>query len=469
MILYFIKVILSSAFFLMLYKLLLQNERMLIFNRFYLLVALIISFFIPFITIETNTIPIAEIIENIETKNIINTSVLHENSGTKNDSNYLNLILITSYIAVSIFLLSRFGKNLKKVFQKIKYNKQVTYNKSTLVLCNDKNTAHSFFNYIFIQQNDFIENKIEPSILKHEATHVQQKHSLDIIFIELLQIIFWINPFIYLYKKVIKLNHEFLADANVVETYNNHYEYQNLLLTKASEKNAITLASEFNYLITKKRLIMITKNSTKTKMAIKIFSLIPMIAVLIFFISERTIAQVTNTDSTKTKQLFGNGASQELLNEYDSTIVKVVSIFKLKNGKTGRGVNVSKCNPDRMAYIFYEMTKEQQGERTNKTGIGWSKTRKSPTKKSPTKTEFNSYKNGNIYGVWIDGKRIENNKLSNYKESDFVLAYSSKLAKNAYNYGKHYYQVTLFTQSYYDEEFTKMENTAEIKFLPFNN
>jgi hypothetical protein len=76
-------------------------------------------------------------------------------------------------------------------------------------------------------------------------------------------------------------------------------------------------------------------------------------------------------------------------------------------------------------------------------------------KKSPTQAQLDKWKDAKMYGVWLDRKRINNSELIKYKPSDFGWYNVSKLEKNAINYGKHYYQVSLYSQKYYDEEINK--------------
>ena len=110
---------------------------------------------------------------------------------------------------------------------------------------------------------------------QHELVHVTQKHTLDILFIEFLKAIFWFNPLFIFYKKAIQLNHEFLADEEIVKTYNNVPFYQNLLLQKSSEQQTIYLASNLNYLVTKKRLIMMTKRTSQKIVLLKKVAVVP--------------------------------------------------------------------------------------------------------------------------------------------------------------------------------------------------
>jgi hypothetical protein len=102
----------------------------------------------------------------------------------------------------------------------------VKYKNATLVLVDEKTLPHTFLNHIFVNFDDYNQRTIEDELYTHELVHVTQKHTLDILFIELLITIFWFNPLLYLYKKAIQLNHEFLADQKVVESYNNVPFYQ---------------------------------------------------------------------------------------------------------------------------------------------------------------------------------------------------------------------------------------------------
>ena len=154
---------------------------------------------------------------------------------------------------------------------------------------------YSFFNHIFINKKEFQSNKIQEEILSHELVHVHQKHSLDIIFIELLKALFWFNPIIYAYKKAIQLNHEFLADEHVINKHKNISFYQTLLL----ENQAITtsnLASNLNYLTTKKRIIMMTKTTSEKNIFLRKTLILPVL--LLSF----TISCVKDNNSSKVKE-----------------------------------------------------------------------------------------------------------------------------------------------------------------------
>jgi bla regulator protein blaR1 len=469
MIVYLLKVILSATLFFVLYKSLLEHERMFIFNRFYLLTTLVLSFFIPIITIESKT-SLPAIVQATNIEYIIDTpQASFQNIINKNTTayDYGEIMIVLIYILISLLLLYRFCKNLYGIHKKIISHEIVLDGKRKLVLCNDSLTAHSFLNYVFIQKDEYLNGEIRPEIIRHECTHVQQKHSLDIIFIEFLQVFCWFNPLIKFYSNAIKLNHEFLADAAVIKKYNNHSSYQALLLSKASANISQKVTSQFNYLITKKRLIMITKTSTTRDIIMKLAIVIPALVLSIFLLSEKTFAQIKTEQPIEKIITYGDGATQEQLNEYDATLKNMTSVRILKNGKKSVGVDMAKCDADRMTFIFMAMNKVQREVRVNATGITWEQN-VPPARQEPTQSQLQDWKDSKKYGVWIDEKRINNNDLAKYKPEDFGLFYNSKLEKNAVNYGKHSFQISLYSNDYYSKWLIKV-GKSRLMFVKKNS
>lgn len=290
MIEYIYKSSLVLFLFFVFYKVFLENEKMHMFNRFYLLFALLLSINIPFLNIKTETeIPFQILrIKASETNNI------NQNLPTLNNYNW-KTILVTLSIIMTILFIIRFIKNLTSLYKRIKVNQSIIYKNTKIILLDDVVIPYSFFNHIFINKKEFQSNKIQEEILSHELVHVHQKHSLDIIFIELLKALFWFNPIIYAYKKAIQLNHEFLADEHVINKHKNISFYQTLLL----ENQAITtsnLASNLNYLTTKKRIIMMTKTTSEKNIFLRKTLILPVL--LLSF----TISCVKDNNSSKVKE-----------------------------------------------------------------------------------------------------------------------------------------------------------------------
>lgn len=272
------------------YFLMFQNSKTHQFNRFFLLFSLMFSMVLPFLSFEI----IQEIPKStIEIGNIQSIAI---NNNTNN--NFLEIAIWTIYCIVTLVLFIRFNRNIIKFYAKIKLNKTQDFKNAKLILLNEKILPHTFLNFIFINKQDFENQKIESELFTHELTHVNEKHTLDILLIELLKVIFWFNPIFYFYKKAIQTNHEFLADENVIVNHNNISFYQTLLLTKTCAIN-YQLASNLNYQLTKKRLIMMTKTTSKTMNLVKKISILPIIFGLVFMICIKTVAQNKITIKTK--------------------------------------------------------------------------------------------------------------------------------------------------------------------------
>ena len=312
MIEFLLKSAISLIVFLGFYYLVLEREKIHKFNRFYLLISILISLIIPFVTFEfiefVETAPVIQYDEpiNIEKAEVVlNQNPTIEKAITAQESiDYLPYVLWSIYVSISLIFLFRFSKNYFKLIVKSKINPSVKYKNANLILLEEKTLPHTFLNFIFVNSEDFKNKNIEDELFAHEMVHVNQKHTLDILFIEFLKALFWFHPLFYLYKKAIQLNHEFLADEEIVTTYNNVPYYQNLLLHKSNGNTTIYLASNLNYLITKKRLLMMTKNTSKKIALLKKVAVLPILAGLIYFFCIEIIAQekpkVLNLDTEKT-------------------------------------------------------------------------------------------------------------------------------------------------------------------------
>lgn len=455
---YIIKVILCSAVFALTYKLLLEKERMHMFNRFYLLSSLLLSFVIPVITF-SSTAPLLPFSEN----EILNTNLLQENGiiqmlSPHQSTNYTFSILLTIYITITTLLFFRFIGNLNKILSKAWTNQNIPYKNSKIVIIKENLTPHSFLNYLFISTEEYMNGNIENEILIHEYAHIQQMHSYDILFIEILQTIFWINPFILFYRKAIRLNHEFLADEAVINTCRNIIKYQYLLIDKANKINTYKITSQFNYSITKERLIMMTKTKSFRNALYRQIAVIPVLALSIFLFSTNSYAQDT-VNVPKANQFFTlstqEGVIPELLSEYE----QIVSRTKNEKGFPTFS-KFSDADKNRLETIYLSMSKEQQSKQM----VKFIPVPSPLPRVVPTPAQIESWKNSKIYGLWINNKRVSNSELNNYRNTDFAQVFVSKLGKNTVNYGKHYYQVDLMTKETY-EAYLKKASETKNKYL----
>lgn len=249
---YILKTIICSAFFLGIYYLLLERTKMPLFNRAYLLLALIASFSIPLIrfTTEITVFPVEEVAfaeslaQQIPVVNL-------EREPVRFDP--VPLIIPAIYSLIAVLLLARFIKNIARLVVLIEKNSSIQMGSSRVVLLQERTVPFSFFNYVFVNEKEYAYGRIEPEVMHHEMEHGRQFHTLDIIFIELLKALAWFNPLLIIYRKAIQLNHEFLADDAVVSQFNDPVSYQLLLVNRMNQAGRfLEVTSPFSYKITKK-------------------------------------------------------------------------------------------------------------------------------------------------------------------------------------------------------------------------
>ena len=111
----------------------------------------------------------------------------------------------------------------------------------------------------------------------------------------------------------------------------------------------------------------------------------------------------------------------------------------------------SDADKNRLENIYLSMSKEQQEEQM----VIFTPAPPPLPRVVPTQAQIESWKNGKIYGLWINNKRVSNSDLNNYQNTDFAQVFVSKLGKNTVNYGKHYYQVDLMTKAEYETYYKK--------------
>lgn len=234
-------------------------------NRYFLLGALLISVLIPFVQIPAEINQVAII--NHEKLNTLSDAVSQADESlfvSRPSTFTLTHFMLILYWAISIIFLLRIGLNLWKMLKTTRTSDVIVEVGYKFVLMDKKTIPYSFLKYIFINKEEYESNQVHSSVLQHELVHVQQFHSWDIIIVELYKILVWVNPFIWLVAKSIKLNHEFIADKSVMQQCDIR-DYQETLLQTVLRNCSSVLVCNFNVSFTKQRLKMMTAHYSKTK------------------------------------------------------------------------------------------------------------------------------------------------------------------------------------------------------------
>ncbi|WP_027387403.1 M56 family metallopeptidase [Chryseobacterium gregarium] len=251
-----IKIVLCSSLLITFYHLFLEKEKMYRFNRFYLLFSLLFSYTVPFISVNT------EVPKSIRSaQKVIETTQQVLNLTAENESfTRINLIWII-YGSVAVFLLIKAILSIVSI-KRLKGEKMI-YQNQKLMLTEENISPFSFWNTIYLGKNYLVNNKIDARIFLHEKAHLEQKHSIDLLCIEILKIMTWFNPSVYFYRKAVVTNHEFLADEAVLKNDFDIKDYQRLILKEIISTQNYNLTHTFNFKNTKKRFIMMNTKKTK--------------------------------------------------------------------------------------------------------------------------------------------------------------------------------------------------------------
>jgi len=280
----------------MVYELLLRKETFFNWNRAYLLVTSIVSLIVPFIKLKSfsKVIP-SEFIISLPAVILGDTKLIEPILVDNIELTLTNNELVFSvawvwYTGILVFSCVLFFK-LYKIWKYKKFNNSIQKKGYSIITLKNSEDAFSFLKSIFL--GDQIENTQKESILKHEKVHVEEKHTLDLLWFELLRVVFWFNPLVYIYQNRITEVHEFIADKSASKQQQNYYEN---LLAKTFNIAQFSVVNQFySSSLIKKRIIMLTKQkSNKTKL-VKYITVVPIVLAMLVYVSCTDTLEVENS------------------------------------------------------------------------------------------------------------------------------------------------------------------------------
>jgi hypothetical protein len=435
-----LKIIICSGILLGCYHLFLAKEKTFVFNRFFLIFALVFSYGVPFITIKTQQKTPAEKIffQNEEALQTVSYSQI---PASQEAFDYTSLIL-PIYLLVAGILLCKFLFSIYKI-KSLKGNK-ITYRNRTIKILEDDTPPFSFMNTIYISKDYFKEGSIENSIFLHEEIHVKQKHTVDVLVTEILKILVWFNPFVYFYKKAIVINHEYIADEEVIHANKNIKNYQELILQEILKQQNLSLIHQFNFNNTKKRFIMMTRKNSKFAKAKKYLTIPAFAALAVFFVDKVYAKESSENFIQENKNLISSITSNDPYSDFKQILEKYSDLLNKKEyAKFEQSISAS--DREKLSELYNELTAQQKEE----TVIVFINSKKFE-KNQPSAKDLQDFTNQNKYGVWIDGKKTNNQELKNYDPADFSHKFISKRSPNAISKkNPQLYQVDLMTNEYF--------------------
>ena len=368
---YLLKVTLCWSLFYLLYHLWLGKETFFRVNRWYLLGTALLGLVIPVIDF-TLLIPVQEEpmivhylqpfsagVDQLETV-IVSASV--EEKGVDWWGILMNIYLFGVAIALSRFLFGLF-----KINKLYSHGEKSNFNGYQFILTAAMHVPFSFFRNLFWSKDFAVDEEDKQNILRHEEAHIFQWHSVDVVFFEILNVLFWCSPFIYLYKKAIKDTHEYLADDYVVAQASRK-QYGRLLLRQSQSMVPLAISNSFFSSQLKNRIVMITKNRSTKTASLKYLAGIPLLAMLFLAFS---FQQTAPDPPKRTHPVVKNQMMNDSLPP-GNEVFKVVEEMPLFKGCDGIEdmAERKKCGDEKMLNFIYQNLKyPEEAEATGVEGV----------------------------------------------------------------------------------------------------
>jgi gamma-glutamylcyclotransferase (GGCT)/AIG2-like uncharacterized protein YtfP len=291
------------------YIVFLKNETFFKSIRSFFIVGLLIVLTIPLIEIPIYVEAVASQLNLLDYKEIVSSNSFEQSI------DWSQIILFVYLIGVAFFSIKFLVQiiSLGNLVSKHQLTKQGSY---YFVETSKTISPFSFFNIIIYNKSQFTIEELE-HIINHEKAHVQQWHSIDTILAHLLVITLWFNPFVWLYKKAVQQNLEFLADAYALELANNHKLYQFTLLKTCNSTYCTTFTNSFYNSLIKKRIVMLHKNRSQNKSQWKYTLLLPILIAFVFTFNTKVIAQqkklteIEEIDNVKVELLINKNSTED--------------------------------------------------------------------------------------------------------------------------------------------------------------
>lgn len=294
-ILYLGKVSVGTALLYLFYQLFLMKETHFRLNRGYLLGSLIIPLLIPLIKNpflkETTETPFVQILNTIQISG--NTNIVESHVSIWN-------LLFIVYLVGALLFTIKLTINFIHLISVIIKTKPQLIRGVVVKVSKEKISPFSFWKSIYLNPELLEADEID-IIIKHESIHMKQYHTIDIIVIEFLKVMFWFNPFLIMIQKRLKEVHEFAADHYVKNVQKDLESYMFLLCK--STGYPLEISNNFNKPLILKRMKMMTKKPSNWASTLKVMLAIPLIfgLILVFSIREMSAKAIPDLFNMETE------------------------------------------------------------------------------------------------------------------------------------------------------------------------
>jgi len=295
------------------YYFLLRKETFFNSNRWFLLSGLIVSAVLPLLTYtKVVWIESAPVLDSIQS----NVNIIEKESPEFNWNQIILGIYGLGFIVFIIKLAIDFY-SLNAIIKGKKIQQQADFK---FIDINENIAPFSYFEYIVYNSSLYTASELE-SIIEHEKVHSDQNHTIDVLISRLFSIIFWFNPVVWLYKKAITQNLEFIADSEAAKKLLDKKAYQYTLLKITTHENCVAITNHFYQSLIKKRIVMLNTNQSKKRNSWKYYVVIPALAAFVLLFQVEVIAKEksqivvdkeSNIESVNVYKITKNSTDSEL-------------------------------------------------------------------------------------------------------------------------------------------------------------
>ncbi len=299
------------------YILLFRKETYFTFNRFYLLLSMVLALILPLIPLQL-TFGTANSIGGVLTKVAdfrnyyeelilltdpafaVGEGVTQSIAANLDDQGVANAIgstsfkwssvLLYTYISGLLFFGFRLLLLLINLYLIVRRNEVINYQGLSVVLIKEEIPSFSFLKWVFVNKEALEAEEFE-QVIAHEKVHVEHKHTMDLLLAHIITIFQWFNPLTWRIQKSIKTCHEYIADRQVIDQGHELFDYQSLLLSQLISIRSVELVNNFNLLSIKKRIAMMNKIKSGRSAQLKALLVIPLLTLAFFFFANMTQRQ----------------------------------------------------------------------------------------------------------------------------------------------------------------------------------
>ena len=292
--LYLLKSAAWLAGFTLLYLLFLRRERFFMLKRVYLMTGVVLSILLPLVTLHYRVDLPAPLIQDTQGMASVFPSPAAASAEVTENADPLKWFMLF-YAAGILFLLARTLKYLFSVYRTVRIGPVNREGDALLVRTEKYTSAFSFFNYVFI--NPSLSGREVREILNHEMVHLRQKHWFDLLLVEVMSLMQWVNPFAWICSALVRQNHEHLADEEALQRSSDPAGYRATLLNQVFSARLISLSNSFNFSFNTNRFEMMKKKNYSPCRKLKLLLVLPLTALMMYAFADPVYTYSGKSDS----------------------------------------------------------------------------------------------------------------------------------------------------------------------------